>query len=134
MTVRHSSSRHRTAQRALIALATASAALGAGAATASAATEPVAEVPLRPTSLGHVDPQTGLAALTGSVGYVTGPIAGLKPNPLAVTGVDPLDNGVGTQIADFKPVTSRALTAPIAEADSLGSLPVAGQLLGALSG
>ncbi|MFF0220807.1 hypothetical protein [Streptomyces sp. NPDC004629] len=129
---RHSSSRHRTAQRVLIALATASAALGAGAATASAAAGPVADVPLRPASPGHIDPQTGLAALTESVGYVTGPIADLKPNPLAGTGVDPLDNGVGTQLADFKPVTSRALTAPIAQAESLGSLPVAGQLLGAL--
>ncbi|RMB87758.1 hypothetical protein [Streptomyces shenzhenensis] len=129
---RHSSLQHPTAQRALIALATASAALGAGAATASAATAPVMDAPLRSASLGHADPQAGLTALTDSVRHVTGPVAGLKPNPLAGTGVDPLDNGVGTQLADFKPLTSRTLTAPIAQAQSLGSLPVAGQLLGAL--
>ena len=58
-----------------------------------------------PASLRHVDPQAGLEPLTGAVGHATGPVAGLKPNPLAGTGVDPLDNGVGTQLADFKPLT-----------------------------
>jgi hypothetical protein len=130
---RHISPQHPVAQRALIALATAGAALGAGAATAQAeAAAPVAEVPWRPTSLGHIDPQAGLAAVTGTVGYVTGPVAGLKPNPLAGTGVDPLNNGVGTQLADFKPATSQMLTAPVAEAQSLGSVPVVGQALGVL--
>ncbi|MGW3949931.1 hypothetical protein ACWEKM_02920 [Streptomyces sp. NPDC004752] len=129
---RHSSRQHPTAQRALIALATASAALGAGAATASAATQPALDVPLRPSSLGSLAPQAGLTALTDSVRYATGPIAGLKPNPLAGTGADPLDNGIGTQIADFKPLTSKALTGPVAQAQSIGSLPVVGQLLGAL--
>ncbi|MGW4569537.1 hypothetical protein ACWEN3_46970, partial [Streptomyces sp. NPDC004561] len=60
---RHSSSRHPTAQRALIALATAGAALGAGAATAHAAAAPLVDVPWRPTSLGHIDPQAGLSGL-----------------------------------------------------------------------
>ncbi|GAA3129903.1 hypothetical protein GCM10010521_15030 [Streptomyces rameus] len=128
---RHTSPQHITAQRALVALAAAGAALGAGAATAHAgAGSPILDVPWRPTSLGKVDPQAGLTALTGVVGYVTGPVAGLKPNPLAGTGVDPLDNGVGTQLADFKPVGSRTLTAPLAQARSLGSVPVVGQLLG----
>ncbi|OIJ65079.1 hypothetical protein [Streptomyces mangrovisoli] len=128
---RHASSPHPTAQRALVALATASVALGAGATAASAATAPIVEVPSRPTSLGQIDPQNGLAALTGSVRYITGPVAGLKPNPLAGTGVDPLDNGLGTQIADFQPIATRTLTAPLAEAPSLGSVPVLGQVLGA---
>ncbi|MEV7502834.1 hypothetical protein [Streptomyces sp. NPDC093018] len=131
---RHSKSQHRTARRALFALVTTGAALGAGAATAHADTDaPLVQVPWRPTSLGNIDPQAGLTALTGTVGYVTGPVAGLKPNPLAGTGVDPLDNGVGTQVADFKPVGSQMLTAPIAEAQSLGSLPVVGQVLAGLS-
>ncbi len=64
------------------------------------------------------------------MGYVTGPIAGLKPNPLAGTGLDPLDNGVGTQLADFKPLTSRALTGPLAQARSVGSVPVVGRRWG----
>ncbi|ARP71971.1 hypothetical protein LK07_21870 [Streptomyces pluripotens] len=130
---RHTSSQHPTAQRALIAVATAGAALAAGAATAHAEPAvPVVDVPWRPTSLGKVDPQAGLAVLTGTVGYVTGPVAGLKPNPLAGTGVDPLDNGVGTQLADFKPIATQALTGPVAEAQSLGAVPVVGQVAGVL--
>ncbi|CAL2068895.1 MULTISPECIES: hypothetical protein [Streptomyces] len=131
---RHSKPQHPTARRALFALVTAGAALGAGAATAHADTDaPLVQMPWRPTSLGNIDPEAGLTVLTGTVGYVTGPVAGLKPNPLAGTGVDPLDNGVGTQVADFKPVGSQMLTAPIAEAQSLGSLPVVGQALAGLS-
>ncbi|CAM5547565.1 hypothetical protein [Streptomyces griseorubiginosus] len=123
-----------TAQRALVALATAGVALGAGAGVASAANaEPVVDVVrTRPTSLGNVDPQAGLQGLTGTVGYVTGPVAGLKPNPLAGTGVDPLDNGVGTQLADFQPLATQALTGPVAQAQSIGSLPVVGQVAGLL--
>lgn len=117
------------AQRALVVLATAGAALGAGVATASAdSAETIAGlVNTRPTSLGNIDPQAGLQAVTGTVGYVTGPVADLKPNPLAGTGVDPLDNGVGTKVADFQPLTSTALTGPVAQAQSLGSVPVLGQ-------
>lgn len=130
---RHTSPQYPTAQRALVALAAAGAALGAGAATAHADAGPrLLNVPWRPTSLGKIDPQAGLTVLTGTVGYVTGPVAGLKPNPLAGTGVDPLDNGVGTQLADFKPVGTQMLTAPLAQARSLGSVPLAGQALGSL--
>ncbi|MFF7135003.1 hypothetical protein ACFZBZ_21915 [Streptomyces sp. NPDC008196] len=125
---------HPTAQRTLTALATAGAALGAGAGVAAADTEPVVDVMrTRPTSLGSVNPQAGLQSLTGTVGYVTGPVAGLKPNPLAGTGVDPLDNGVGTQLADFQPLTSQALTGPVAQAQSIGSMPVVGQVAGLLN-
>ncbi|MET7568035.1 hypothetical protein ABZT04_05960 [Streptomyces sp. NPDC005492] len=131
---RHTSPQHPTAQRALVALATAGVALGAGAATAAADTDPVVDVMrTRPTSLGNIDPQAGLQATTGIVGYVTGPITGLKPNPLAGTGVDPLDNGVATQLADFQPLASRALTGPVAEAQSIGSIPVLGQVTGLLN-
>jgi hypothetical protein len=132
---RHDSSQTPTGRRALVALATAGVALGAGAGTAAADAETVAGVMhTRPTSLGEIDPQAGLQALTGTVGYVTGPVAGLKPNPLAGTGVDPLDNGVGTQLADFQPLTSQMLTRPVAQAPSVGSLPVVGQAVGLLGG
>ncbi|MEU2424571.1 hypothetical protein ABZ619_26720 [Streptomyces sp. NPDC007851] len=129
---RHASSPNPTAQRALVALATASVALGAGAATAAAADSgPVPDqVHAQPASLGHVDPQAGARALSGILPYVTGAVAGLKPNPLAGTGVDPLDNGVGTQLADFKPLTSKTLTGPVAQAPSVGALPVVGKVLG----
>ncbi|MEV0903746.1 hypothetical protein [Streptomyces hokutonensis] len=132
---RHTSPQHPTAQRALVALATAGVALGAGAATASADTAPVVDVMrTRPTSLGKIDPAAGLGAVAGTVGYVTGPVAGLKPNPLAGTGVDPLDNGVATQLADFQPVASQMLTAPVAQAESISRIPVVGQALGVLGG
>ncbi|MGW5006192.1 hypothetical protein [Streptomyces parvulus] len=126
---RHASPSIPHAQRALVALATAGAALAAGAATASADSgETIAGLAhTRPTSLGNIDPQAGVQALTGTVGYVTGPVADLKPNPLAGTGVDPLDNGVGTKVADFQPLTSTALTGPVAQAQSLGAMPVLGQ-------
>lgn len=129
---RHTSPHRPAARRALLVLAAAGAALGAGAATASADSVPGLGVNYRPLDFGTIDPQAGLRATTGIVGYVTGPVAGLKPNPLAGTGVDPLDNGVGTQLADFKPVGSRMLTAPLAQAPSLGSVPGVGPLLGTL--
>ncbi|MFE1323272.1 hypothetical protein [Streptomyces sp. NPDC058741] len=132
---RHDTPQQPTAQRALAVLATAGMALGAATATAAAADADSAlgMVNTRPTSLGEIDPQSGLQAATGTVGYVTGPVAGLKPNPLAGTGVDPLDNGVGTQLADFPPLMSQALTGPVAQAQSIGSIPVVGQVTGLLS-
>ncbi len=59
----------------------------------------------RPTSLGRIDPQAGLQATTGTLGYVT----------------------------DFKPMTSQALTGPVAQAPSVESIPVVGQAAGLLS-
>ncbi|MEU3730497.1 hypothetical protein [Streptomyces sp. NPDC033538] len=123
-------SRTPAVRRALAVLATAGAALGAGAVTACAAEGgETGTGPARTGAalLGDMDPQAGLRTVTGTVGYVTGPVADLKPNPLAGTGVDPLDNGVGTQVADFQPLTSTALTRPVAQARSLGSVPVVGQ-------
>ncbi|MER6439881.1 MULTISPECIES: hypothetical protein [unclassified Streptomyces] len=130
---RHASGKNPTVRRALVALATAGAALGAGAATAAADTAPAAEgARTRPESAGSLDAQAGARALSGTLGYITGPLAGLKPNPLAGTGVDPLDNGIGAQLADFKPLSSQSLTRPLAQAPSLGSMPVVGQALGVL--
>ncbi|MFF2998425.1 hypothetical protein ACFVTC_28310 [Streptomyces sp. NPDC057950] len=128
---RHASGKNPTARRALVALATAGAALGAGAATAAADTAPAVDaMRSRSASAGNLDAQAGAQALSGTLGYITGPLADLKPNPLAGTGVDPLDNGIGAQLADFKPLTSQALTRPLAQAPSLGSVPVVGQALG----
>jgi hypothetical protein len=126
---RHASSQNPTARRALAVLATAGVALGAGAAAASAADAGQLGdvVRTRPASLGDTDPQAGVEALTGTVGHVTGPVTGLKPNPLAGTGVDPLDNGVETRLADFQPLASRPVTGPVAQAESIGSMPGVGR-------
>ncbi|MFF7532342.1 hypothetical protein [Streptomyces bobili] len=132
---RHDSSSNSTGRRALALLATAGAALGAGASAAAADTQPVVDpVRTNPTSIGRLDPQSGVQGALGSLPYVTGAVSNLKPNPLAGTGVDPLDNGVGTQLADFKPLTSQMLTGPVAQAQSIGSIPVLGQVTGLLGG
>lgn len=133
---RHDSPQTSSGRRALAALATAGVALGAGAGTAAAAAgEPAVDVVrTRPTSVGHLDPQAGVQGALGSLAYVTGAVSGLKPNPLAGTGVDPLDNGVGTQLADFKPLTSQMLTGPVAQAQSIGSIPLLGDVTKVLGG
>lgn len=62
------------------------------------------------------------------------PVKQLKLNPLAGTGVDPLDNAVGTRIADFKPVSTAPLTAPLTKGGALNDLPLVGQAAGLLPG
>lgn len=108
---RHKAPRTPTVRRALAVLATAGVALGAGVTTAVAADS----VPV-----------------LDDTGHAVDAVAGLKPNPLAGTGADPLDNGVGTQVADFRAVDSREVTGPVAQAPSVGGVPVAGQAADAL--
>jgi hypothetical protein len=65
---------------------------------------------------------------------------GLRPakdhriHPLAGTPVDPLDNTVGTQVADFRPVSTRAVTGPISDGGAVRTLPVVGPAAGLLPG
>lgn len=55
---------------------------------------------------------------------------GHQIDPLANTPVDPLSNGVGTKIADFKEIGTDTLTGPLSKGAALGDLPVVGQLVG----
>ncbi|MER7740254.1 hypothetical protein ABTX34_18365 [Streptomyces sp. NPDC096538] len=110
---RHKAPRTPVVRRSMAVLATAGAALGVGAAAASAAEANV---------------------LPDSPGQVVGTAADLKPNPLAGTGVDPLDNGVATQVADFRGLDSREVTGPVTQAESVGSIPVAGRVTDTLRG
>ncbi|ALV51901.1 hypothetical protein ACH4UX_25620 [Streptomyces althioticus] len=110
---RHKAPRTPVVRRSMAVLATAGAALGVAAAAASAAETNV---------------------LPDSPGQVVGTVADLKPNPLAGTGVDPLDNGVGTQVADFRGLDSREVTGPVAQAESVGSIPGVGTVTDALRG
>jgi hypothetical protein len=77
-------------------------------------------------------------ALTGAVGQVVGagatPIENLQLDPLANTGVDPLNNAVGTQVADFKPVSTALVTGPVTSGGALGDLPLTGAVTGLLPG
>ncbi|GHJ24549.1 hypothetical protein [Streptomyces albus] len=49
-------------------------------------------------------------------------------NPLANTSVDPLDNTLGTQLADFRAVNTGTLTGSLSRGASLDDLPVVGPL------
>jgi hypothetical protein len=58
----------------------------------------------------------------------------LPVNPLARTSVNPLDNSIGSQIADFKPVSTADVTKPIADSRSVADLPLLGGALKSLPG
>lgn len=58
----------------------------------------------------------------------------LQLDPLAGTGTDPLNNTVGTQIADFKPLSTAAVTDPVTRGGALKDLPVVGQVTQLLHG
>ncbi|MGI5481040.1 hypothetical protein [Streptomyces lavendofoliae] len=98
------------------------AALGATGGAAHAVVQPP-QVPQLPA----MDTQAALEGTAGAIPHVTGVAKNLKVNPLAQTGVDPLNNGVGTQVSDFKPVNTASATGSLT---SLPALPVAGPLLG----
>lgn len=108
--------------RAGLTVAAVAAALGAGEAAHAA---PMDAVGL--DTLGE-----GQGQATGLTGVVTNTVTGvgelkrLQLNPLAKTGVDPLANGVATQVADFQPLSTEAATGPLAAGAALKDLPVVG--------
>ncbi|MFW3461733.1 hypothetical protein ACN24M_14885 [Streptomyces microflavus] len=115
------------------------AALGAGAGSAQAVSlPPVAEIPEQGvTAVQAVTESAGPAvtsALGTSLASSVAPITDLQLHPLANTGVDPLDNAVGTQIADFQPVTTAVLTDPLTSGGALSDLPVVGQVTRLVTG
>lgn len=73
-------------------------------------------------------------AVTGALGNAVGPVKNLTLDPLSHTGVDPLDNAVGGQVADFKPVSTAAVTGPVTSGGSLATMPVVGTAAGMLPG
>ncbi|RST09097.1 hypothetical protein E2C00_26935 [Streptomyces sp. WAC05374] len=101
-------------------------ALGAALGVPGGAAHAVVQPPQLP-QLPKTDPQAALGATMGAVPHVTGVAKNLKVNPLAQTGVDPLNNGLGTQVSDFRPVDTTMLTGSVTSAPNL---PVAGPLLG----
>ncbi|MEV4332868.1 hypothetical protein AB0K02_20385 [Streptomyces sp. NPDC049597] len=130
---RHAASpqRRRTLARAGLTVAAAGAALGAGSAAAQAATVPET---VGAQSVVGPDARVGAAPLATLTGVVTrsvdglGELRSLPLNPLANTGVDPLDNTVATQVADFKPVSTAVVTDNLTRGQALEDLPVAGPL------
>ncbi|MFF4846795.1 hypothetical protein [Streptomyces sp. NPDC001194] len=79
--------------------------------------------------------QAGELSVPAALAGVTDPIANLKVNPLAHTGVDPLDNGVATRVADFPAVGTTMVTGILTQGPSVGELPgaAASSLLGPLT-
>ncbi|MEV0780717.1 hypothetical protein ACIBLA_01650 [Streptomyces sp. NPDC050433] len=129
--------RHRALLRAGLTLTAAGAAIGLGGTAAQAA--PAAPVPAsdQDSALAEAGAAAG-AGLTGALGHTLaggiGPVKSLQLNPLAKTGVDPLDNAVGTQIADFKPLSTAAVTDSVTQGGGLEDLPLVGPVVGLLPG
>ncbi|MFF1913263.1 hypothetical protein ACFVYE_16835 [Streptomyces sp. NPDC058239] len=135
-----SKSRRRALLRAGLTVTAVGAALGAGGAAAQAAPLPLVPAAGADSSFGGVGEAgeaTGSAA-TGTLGHSLengiAPVTHLRLDPLAGTGVDPLDNSVGTQVADFKPLSTAAVTGPVAGGGALKDLPVVGQVTEVLHG
>ncbi|WP_374986123.1 hypothetical protein [Streptomyces fradiae] len=99
------------------------------AATALGAALGAAGSPAHAADLPRTDPDAAVRTLTDVLPHVVGPVKHAKLNPLAGTGVNPLDNGVGTQIADFRPVDTASTTGSLA---GVQDVPVVGPLLGGL--
>ncbi|MFF2327781.1 MULTISPECIES: hypothetical protein [unclassified Streptomyces] len=132
-----SRSRRRTLLRAGLTVTAVGAALGAGGAAAQAAPLPLAPAAEPDSGLGAVGATTG-SAVTGALGqslkHGIAPVTHLRLDPLAGTGTDPLDNAVGTQIADFKPLSTAAVTDPLTSGGALKDLPLVGQVAEVLHG
>lgn len=127
-----SKSRRRALLRAGLTVTAVGAALGAGGAAAQAAPLPV--VPATgsdSTGLGAATHAAG-GAVAGALDNSIAPVTHLRLDPLAGTGTDPLDNAVGTQVADFKPVSTAQLTDPVTSGGALKDLPLVGQVTGLL--
>ncbi len=114
----------------------AGAAVAGAAGMANAADPSRVETPLGAldTSVVHEPTETLQYAVEHGAGGALGPISDLQLDPLAGTGSDPLANGVGTQVADFKPIGTQAVTGPLAEGASLSELPLVQGLGGVLPG
>lgn len=119
----------------VVTLSGAAAAVAVPAGSAAAASGPAAQ-PLGHT-LAESLPDSPLAPtryVTGALGDSIAPVKNLTLDPLSTTGVDPLDNAVGSQVADFKPLSTAAVTGPVTRGGSLATLPVVGTVTSLLPG
>ncbi|MFF5391593.1 hypothetical protein ACFY5H_25090 [Streptomyces sp. NPDC013012] len=103
-------------------------AAGAALVGAGAGAQAAAPLPLPVDSLTQTDATAAGAGALGGVGHALGPLTRLQLDPLANTGVDPLDNGLGTQVADFKPVGTNLVTDHLTKGGAVADLPVVGPL------
>ncbi|WP_275463200.1 hypothetical protein [Streptomyces noursei] len=120
--------------RAGLVVSAAGVALTGGAAVAGAAAPAAGDTAPQRTSDEGLVGQALTRSVTGSTGRGLGPVKDLKLDPMANTGVDPLANGLGTQVADFKPVSTTQVTDPVTKGGSLRDLPVTGTAMRLLPG
>ncbi|MER6994444.1 hypothetical protein [Streptomyces sp. NPDC000410] len=121
-----------TLLRAGLTVAAAAAAIGTGgAAHAAPGGVDVVSQDAQATGQTPVQARGVTGVVTNSVNGV-GEVKRLQLNPLAKTGVDPLDNHVGTQVADFKSVGTQDATGPLSAGAALQDLPLAGPATRAL--
>ncbi|MER5772323.1 hypothetical protein [Streptomyces sp. NPDC001985] len=118
----------RTALRAGLTAAALAAALATGE-TAHAAGSPAVDGGLDAVGAAVGGPGSGAAGAIGNSVSGLGHLTSLQLNPLANTGVDPLANSLGTQIADFKPITTEVLTGPLSQGGALKDLPLVGDVV-----
>ncbi|MEV0000626.1 hypothetical protein ACGFYP_19630 [Streptomyces sp. NPDC048370] len=123
---RHKQSR--TARRGALLKAGLTATAAGAAVLGLGASAQAAPLPLPVDSLVGSDATAAL----GATGHAVGPLTSLQLDPLANTGVDPLDNGIGTQVADFKPVGTNVVTDHVTKGGGLDDLPVVGEVTGLL--
>ncbi|BDM72622.1 hypothetical protein HEK616_61090 [Streptomyces nigrescens] len=125
----------RTLLRAGLVVSAAGAALaGGGAATAGAAPASAPHHgpdhgPGRPGPDRHsTDTGATASALTGallnSAAGGVGPLKNIQVDPLANTPVDPLANAVGTQVADFKPLSTTLVTGSLSRGAAIRDVPL----------
>ncbi|MEV5283402.1 hypothetical protein [Streptomyces sp. NPDC051994] len=124
--------RHRALLRAGLTVTAAGAALAGAGSAAQAA--PADAASAAPRSAMATDLAAGAQGVTGAAGYAVAPVKALRLDPMAGTGVDPLTNAVGTQVADFKPVTTAAATDPLTSGGALEDIPLTGPVTGMLPG
>lgn len=121
--------RGRVLLRAGLTATAAGAALAGTAGTAQALAEPTETVGRTVANPGaEVDGTTRSVSgdLSAGVTNALAPAKTLSLNPFARTSVDPLDNAVGTEIADFKPISTAMATGPLHESGALKDYPVVG--------
>ncbi len=104
--------------------------LTAGAAIAVAGATEASARPLGSSAqaqLGQIDLAAAAEGAKIGLQHAVAPLAPvlrtLPVNPFARTGVDPLNNAVGTQVGDFKPVSTRAITGTMSDGGKVQDLP-----------
>ncbi|MGW1374965.1 hypothetical protein ACWD6P_11930 [Streptomyces sp. NPDC002446] len=125
----HSRRVPRTLLRAGLVVSAAGAAIAAGgAATASADT---ASFLARNTDTSAAAKGVHTALRHSAAGGL-GPVKNIQLNPMANTAVDPLNNGVATKVADFKPMSTTQVTGFLSDGAALRDVPLAGSVARAL--